>query len=203
MESARPPSRLSRAESRAQTRQEILKTAQRLFAQEGFRGASLDAIAYEAGYSKGAVYSNFESKEHLFLEVMELYQKESRTSVLLLFEGAPSRAELLDRLASWADKLAQNGIWAFLALEYARHVGHGSALHERLSGFIQDNWRVVGQKLREMFPEDMPVSSESLGALMFELTHAPLSALITTLTVGDLVRITFDGLFVAYGTPEN
>jgi len=203
MEREPRPTRLTRAESRAQTREDILNTAKLLFAQEGFRGASLEAIALQAGYSKGAVYSNFESKEDLFVAVVETYQHESLASALPLFEGAPSNAELVDRLANWADKLAQNGIWGFLVLEYARHVGHGSPLNERQSSLIRQNWHVVGEKLRVMFRDDMPVTSQALGALVFELTHAPLSGLVTTLTVGGLVRVTFEGLILAYGRPES
>lgn len=42
-----------------------------MFSRDGYAGANLEAIAREAGFSKGAVYSNFESKAALFLEVMD------------------------------------------------------------------------------------------------------------------------------------
>ncbi len=62
--------RLSREESRRQTRARLLESAQDIFALDRFGGASVDQIAEHAGYSKGAIYSNFESKESLFLELL-------------------------------------------------------------------------------------------------------------------------------------
>ena len=56
-----------RGERRLITRAQLLDAAERVFARGGLLGASVDAIALEAGYSTGAVYSNFKGKEDLFL----------------------------------------------------------------------------------------------------------------------------------------
>jgi AcrR family transcriptional regulator len=63
--------RMSRAESKAATRTELLDAARRVFVERGYHGASLDLVAREAGYTKGAVYSAFGSKAHMFLAVYE------------------------------------------------------------------------------------------------------------------------------------
>jgi AcrR family transcriptional regulator len=63
--------RRTRAEARSATREAIVSAARRLFAERGYRGASLDDIAEVAGFSKGAVYSNWPSKEMLFLELLD------------------------------------------------------------------------------------------------------------------------------------
>ncbi|TVP70759.1 MAG: TetR/AcrR family transcriptional regulator [Leptolyngbya sp. LCM1.Bin17] len=68
-----PRQRLSRQESRRQTRAQLLAAAAQVFAEKGFNGASVEDIAETAGYSKGAVYSNFESKEDLFLALIDQY----------------------------------------------------------------------------------------------------------------------------------
>jgi AcrR family transcriptional regulator len=62
---------LSRAEAKARTRELLLDAAARVFAQKGFAGASVDEIADAAGYSIGAVYSNFGGKEQLFVELLK------------------------------------------------------------------------------------------------------------------------------------
>ena len=62
---------MTREEKKAQTRQALLRSAASVFARRGFHGASVDAIAEEAGFSAGAVYSNFAGKEELFLTVLE------------------------------------------------------------------------------------------------------------------------------------
>ena len=66
-----PRRRLTREESKARTRQELLRAASRLFLRNGFVATSLSDIAEEAGLTKGAVYSNFESKEDLFLALLQ------------------------------------------------------------------------------------------------------------------------------------
>jgi AcrR family transcriptional regulator len=68
--------RRTRAEARLETRDAILSAARRLFAERGYRGASLDEIAEVAGFSKGAVYSNWPSKEALFLELLDAARPE-------------------------------------------------------------------------------------------------------------------------------
>ena len=63
--------RLTQAERREQTREQVLDAAARVFAKRGFHATSLDAIAEEAGFSRGAVYYNFADKEELFLELLD------------------------------------------------------------------------------------------------------------------------------------
>src|ERR1700721_2714164 len=63
--------RLTREQSRANTRERLLSAARSAFARSGFHGASVEEIASEAGFSTGALYSNFDGKEDLFLVLME------------------------------------------------------------------------------------------------------------------------------------
>ncbi|MCO5969433.1 TetR/AcrR family transcriptional regulator [Actinoallomurus soli] len=65
--------RTPRQERRAQTRAALLDAAEKLWAERGIRGASLDEIASRAGLTKGAVYSNFASKSDLVLALLERY----------------------------------------------------------------------------------------------------------------------------------
>lgn len=54
-----------------ETHQQILRTAERLFATKGFNGTSMNDIVKESGVSKGAIYNHFESKERLFLTLLD------------------------------------------------------------------------------------------------------------------------------------
>jgi AcrR family transcriptional regulator len=66
------PARVSlRDEQRALTRRRLLDAAEAVFARRGFHGASVEEIAREAGATTGALYSNFASKEDLFLALFE------------------------------------------------------------------------------------------------------------------------------------
>ncbi|HEY7934742.1 MAG TPA: TetR/AcrR family transcriptional regulator [Solirubrobacteraceae bacterium] len=63
--------RMTREQSKAVTRERLLAAARSVFARRGFHGSSVEEIASEAGYSTGALYSNFDGKEDLFLVLME------------------------------------------------------------------------------------------------------------------------------------
>jgi AcrR family transcriptional regulator len=54
-----------------QTRARLLEAAAAVFARRGYHVATLEEVAAEAGFTKGAVYSNFESKEALFLALVD------------------------------------------------------------------------------------------------------------------------------------
>jgi AcrR family transcriptional regulator len=62
--------RLTREESRAQTRLQLLESARVLFARQGFEGTSVDHVTENAGYSRGAFYSNFETMEALMIALI-------------------------------------------------------------------------------------------------------------------------------------
>jgi AcrR family transcriptional regulator len=63
--------RMTRAERRAHTRSSLLEAAGRVFSSEGLQQASIDQVAEEAGFTKGAFYANFASKEELFLAMLD------------------------------------------------------------------------------------------------------------------------------------
>jgi AcrR family transcriptional regulator len=65
------PPRMTREQSKANTRGRLLAAARSAFASSGFHGASVEEIASRAGFSTGALYSNFDGKEDLFLVLME------------------------------------------------------------------------------------------------------------------------------------
>jgi AcrR family transcriptional regulator len=66
------PGPTSRRDRQRQTREALVFAARAVFTEVGYHAASLDQIARYAGFSKGAVYSNFENKAALFLAVMDL-----------------------------------------------------------------------------------------------------------------------------------
>jgi AcrR family transcriptional regulator len=63
--------RRTRQEQQEVTRQKLIHSAERLFARVGFEAASVEAIANDAGFSRGAFYSNFSTKEELLIEAFE------------------------------------------------------------------------------------------------------------------------------------
>jgi AcrR family transcriptional regulator len=74
-----PTAVLTRKERQEQTREQLVEAAARVFARRGYHGATVDEIAAEAGFTIGALYSNFETKEKLFLAIADR-QVETRVS---------------------------------------------------------------------------------------------------------------------------
>ncbi len=99
----------TREERKAQTRADLIAAADRLFTGNGFHATSLDTIADEAGYTKGAVYSNFATKEELFFAV---YERRAERGV----------AEYEREIAA-AEAAGESGLEA-LSLAAARRRGH-------------------------------------------------------------------------------
>src|ERR687888_2407864 len=66
-----PGKRLTRAERAARTRELLMSAAAKVCARHGLERASIDEMAEEAGFTKGAFYANFRSKEELFLAMLD------------------------------------------------------------------------------------------------------------------------------------
>src|SRR5690348_12189722 len=91
--------RLTREQSKAHTREKLLDAARTVFASRGFNGASVEEIASEAGFSTGALYSNFDGKEDLFLVLMEREIEEHAREIA---EAVRSSATVAERAAGGA-----------------------------------------------------------------------------------------------------
>jgi len=85
--------RLTREQSKANTRERLLAAARSAFAESGFHGASVEEIATRAGFSTGALYSNFDGKEDLFLVLMEREIEEHAREIAQAVAERPSVSE--------------------------------------------------------------------------------------------------------------
>jgi AcrR family transcriptional regulator len=77
--------RPTRAQRRQQTRARLLDAAGQVFARRGFHAATVDEVADAAGYTKGAVYSNFASKDELFLALLDQHLADQLRQVEALY----------------------------------------------------------------------------------------------------------------------
>ncbi|WP_321813993.1 MULTISPECIES: TetR/AcrR family transcriptional regulator [unclassified Paraburkholderia] len=196
--------RMTREESQAQTRTKLIGVAQTLFTRDGYAATSLERIADEAGFSKGAVYSNFDGKESLFLEVLDAYGKDSLASILAATQNAESIDEAIDALARWSDKQSRTGNWPALIVEYARHAKPTSAFRKAQERVLRLQWRALGERLLALAPARADaLAPETVGALVFELTHAPAMSFVTKPTSGDLLRVALQGVFGASSAPAS
>ncbi|MGE8655161.1 MAG: TetR/AcrR family transcriptional regulator [Achromobacter sp.] len=88
--------RLTREQSRDQTRQRLLDAAQSIFLTKGFAAASVEDIAELAGYTRGAFYSNFASKSELFLQLLKRDHANVMGDMRAIFEAGETRQQMED-----------------------------------------------------------------------------------------------------------
>lgn len=110
---------MTRKESHALTRQRLIETAHRLFLTEGYNATSLDRVAAEAGFSKGAVYSNFATKPELGLAVLDALHLERGLSLVAALEGAVTIDEQLTAFEGWANRNIGDVGWTTFEGEFA------------------------------------------------------------------------------------
>jgi AcrR family transcriptional regulator len=142
--------RLSRAERREQTRQELLTAAEACFVSHGFHASSVDEVAERAGYTKGAVYSNFASKEDLFFAVYERRVEQVLTEVVPgLRQAGAERA--FDQLAAGAIQRRDRADgWRAVFFEFWAHVLRHPELRERFAAIHARFLEPMGEAVRQL-----------------------------------------------------
>jgi AcrR family transcriptional regulator len=167
------PARLTRAEQREQTRQALLDAAARVFIRRGFAGSSVEAIAAEAGYTRGAFYSNFASKEELFAQLLQqrVYSVYRGMAEEAAQGKRPSFHETGERLAEiQAD---EEGHWLFrLWLELLAHAGRDDDFRAIAAGFWSGNRALTAKGIADAYEEagaEPPAPPQDLATAMIAL----------------------------------
>lgn len=148
--------RLTRRERRERTRACLLEAAGRVFARRGLAHASVDEVAAEAGFTKGAVYANFASKEELFLAMLaeRAAQRLAEMDRVLAGDEAPeARARIAAR--DFVEYLKSDPEWERLFFEAALHasrneefraklVARHAAIRDRMAEILKRRLRAAG-----------------------------------------------------------
>lgn len=122
----------NRFEQRKLTRAKLIEAAQQLFSTSGYEHATVDDISHAAGYSKGAYYFHFSTKDDILLELLRMWT-ESRTAVLA--EGEIDRMspdELRDTLAGFFS-YADSPRWPGVLLEFWAQAVRNKEVSNRLT----------------------------------------------------------------------
>lgn len=123
--------RRTRAAQVAENRESLLNAALDVFRRKGYHGASVDEIAEHAGFSKGAVYSQFGSKDTLFLALLERRVKWRVARVLQAVLDAPEGAELADFWDAAAATQRSDPEWVLLVLEFRLHAARSPEINRQ------------------------------------------------------------------------
>jgi AcrR family transcriptional regulator len=123
--------RTTQAVRRQVTRARLLEAAFAVFAAQGYTGATIDAIVQAAGYSKGAFYFHFSSKEEVFLEVLWSRARTEEQNLRTAGEGAAGRPlDLLRGVAAYLGPGGDDPLWPALLLEFWSHASRNQRVRE-------------------------------------------------------------------------
>jgi AcrR family transcriptional regulator len=141
--------RLNRSEKKALTRGSLIEAAARAFPRGGYHGTSVEQIAEEAGFSKGAVYSNFESKEDLFLAVFTQYIRKN----LAITEQQVSADRPIDDQAResariYTSRADENREWRILFMEFWVAAARDPELRQKVAGHYEEFRSEVAELLQ-------------------------------------------------------
>lgn len=100
------------------TRRKLLKSAQRVFARDGFEAARIEDIANDAGHTRGAFYANFESKEDLFFALLEQQAGERFAKMERVLERCSTDEERVAAFRTYYVGLLSDRQWSMLMLEF-------------------------------------------------------------------------------------
>lgn len=126
--------RLTREQSKAQTRQRLLSAARTVFARRGYHGASVEEIAAEAGFSTGALYSNFDGKEDLFLALMDHVMDAYCAEIAAEVDGVASVADRArDGARHWMEIIEREPEMLMLFVEFWAYAARDPGARERVA----------------------------------------------------------------------
>jgi AcrR family transcriptional regulator len=125
--------RISREDRKARTRADLLAAARSVFLRRGFHVATLDEIAEEAGYTKGAVYSNFAGKDDLFLALLaEHYAARAEMYESLILEQRDIEQTFRMIPSVMLDAYEREPAWWGLVSDFSTHAASRPEVNERL-----------------------------------------------------------------------
>jgi AcrR family transcriptional regulator len=165
---------------REETRQRLLDAAFPVFARNGFERATVDEIVREAGYSKGAFYVHFESKDDLFWAMLEeridRVQETLRNAVDIEQSVTDNQRRLLVAIFAM-DR--EDPAWPALFMEFAAHAGRNEKVRERLAEMYR-RWH--------SFTVEMLEGAKAAGKLRSDLDAEFTASVMIALMEGTLMQ---------------
>lgn len=163
------------ARGRADTRAKLIAAAGDAVARRGLRDASIDEIAASAGFTKGAFYANFASKEELFLALLdEHFDRRADEIHDALATDEDPEVQARRGADDFVAMMSANPEWQRLFFEFAAH----AARHEEFRVQLVERYRRIRARMAEDYRRraaelgiSLPVPPESLALMTFAMAN--------------------------------
>ena len=165
--------RLTRQESRLETKTRLLDSAAQVFARGGYEGASVDLIAESAGFSKGAFYSNFESKEAIFLELLDTHKRREIDALAKILAQDVPAPELLSLIRNSESDRGSDFDFGLLSAEFQLQACRDKAFaktYAKLHRTHRDTMAGLVSRLFAKLGRTLPSAPKDLADIIMALT---------------------------------
>lgn len=157
-----------------EARDEILSAALGVFARRGYAEATMDAIAAEAGYSKGALYWHFPGKEELLLTLLvERIDKPMQERFAVLASAPPERDMAVEATQAFGQQLDQEREALLLEREYwslaIRDPELRARYAERQTELRRELAAALGARARHLGTSDLPMAAEDVARVVMTI----------------------------------
>jgi AcrR family transcriptional regulator len=168
--------RLTRKEKQAETRSSLLDAAERVFLRHGLAGSSVEEISAEAGFTRGAFYSNFASKDELFVELLQdrVYRQYAEMAERTQEQPGTPRERLRWGIERVRDvQKDEGGRWLFrLWLECLTKAARDEEFRKLAATFWSGNRGILSAQIEETFKEigqEPPLPTKQIATAMIAL----------------------------------
>ena len=166
---------MTRAERKADTRERLVTAARRIFGRRGYHAASVDEVAREAGFTTGAIYSNFHGKEGLFLAVYEEMVGERRREVAAAADlGEPSGEAAREVADQWMRRVSSDPESFMVLIEFWAWGVRDEELRPEFAARFGAMRIVIGRLLERVMADrgvTLPLPAEQLGTALKGLAN--------------------------------
>ena len=204
-----PVPRMTRSESQARTREQLIATAKQLFLRDGYFVTSLDRVAEAAGYSKGAIYANFRNKTELCLAVLDDIRAERGAQIVAAVLSGGTLEERLLAFENWAEAAVGDVGWSRLELELATQLRDDPELEAafvtrgaQIRAVMAQAMAAAAAELRVELPMDAELIATALLSLGLGLgLQRAIDHSVPVRAMTDSIRI-LTGMPLVSGTPD-
>ena len=166
--------RLTRAEQREVTRERLIQAAGRVFCRMGFEAAPIDVIAEDAGYSRGAFYSNFDSKDELFVELLGRHLDAEVDTLSRALDRIKTAKDLAPAIERRYQVLGEDSSWCLLATEFQLYSMRGGRMAGRFAEIYESYRRRIGELIAVHFDRlgiESSLTPYEFGVAQIALSH--------------------------------
>lgn len=154
---------------REEKREQIRQAAYRCFRQHGYHDSSVDRICAEAGISKGSLYWHYDSKQAIFIDLIESWGRDIMQAVFQRFEDAPSHTGDFAEVVQGAliAEARRSGSLVPLWLELSAVSRHDEAIQASLSKVYRRARAAIAEVMRPLTPDLTDTQRRGLAAAIF------------------------------------